>query len=79
MGHFASDRQSANRIKAPRAKLLLIGMPSAGNFGGEMNEKCQWKRDEWHGYFDTSCKQAFCFENEYGPRKNKFRFCPYCG
>ena len=36
MGHFASDRQSANRIKAPRAKLLLIGMPSAGNFGGDM-------------------------------------------
>jgi DNA-directed RNA polymerase subunit RPC12/RpoP len=44
-----------------------------------MNEKCQWKLDEAHGYYDTSCGEAFCFNNEDGPEKNKYRFCPYCG
>ena len=44
-----------------------------------MNEKCQWKLDEAHGYYDTACGEAFCFNNDHGPEKNKYRFCPSCG
>ena len=45
----------------------------------EKSGRCQWKLDEAHGYYDTSCGEAFCFDNEFGPEKNKYRFCPSCG
>ena len=39
---------------------------------------CGWRQDEWHGYWDTKCGEAFDFENG-TPDANHFRFCPGCG
>ncbi|MEK6884633.1 MAG: hypothetical protein AABY22_33680 [Nanoarchaeota archaeon] len=41
------------------------------------NKDCFWK-ENMDGWWETTCKNIFEFTN-YGPRKNGFRFCPYCG
>jgi hypothetical protein len=33
---------------------------------------CTWTYDDWHGYYDTACGDAFWLAEE-------FKFCPYCG
>ena len=38
---------------------------------------CFWKWDS-DGFYETECKQMFCFEVE-GIKENHYNFCPYCG
>jgi rRNA maturation endonuclease Nob1 len=40
--------------------------------------KCLWLFVEDSYYYDTGCGRAFQFETD-GPKKNGFKFCPYCG
>lgn len=42
-------------------------------------ELCVWKQDEWHGYYDTACGEAFEHENGGTPEQNHFCHCPGCG
>jgi len=43
-----------------------------------MMEKCKWTEDEWDGYWQTDCGQAWEFTDG-GPAENHCRFCHYCG
>jgi hypothetical protein len=38
---------------------------------------CRWRENQ-DGYWNTKCGEAFEFLWD-GPKKNGFRFCPYCG
>jgi hypothetical protein len=38
--------------------------------------QCTWTYDDWHGYYDTACGDAFWLAEEW---TQKFQFCPYCG
>lgn len=38
---------------------------------------CRWT-ENLDGAWDTDCGNAFEF-NSYGPARNGFSFCPYCG
>ena len=40
--------------------------------------ECEWKYDEEYECWDTSCDNAWCF-NDGGPTENEARFCAYCG
>jgi len=40
-------------------------------------EKCIWEYDDIDDYYNTSCKNTFCFT--YSKREKEFKFCPYCG
>jgi rRNA maturation endonuclease Nob1 len=40
--------------------------------------RCQWKYDETHYKWDTSCEGAIQFI-EGGPTDNEYKFCPHCG
>lgn len=42
----------------------------------ETEPRCTWTYDDWHGYYDTSCGDAFWLAEEW---TQKFKFCPYCG
>lgn len=46
------------------------------NLPGE-NLTCEWTEDD-DGSFDTTCENKFEFTWD-GPKKNGFKFCPYCG
>lgn len=37
---------------------------------------CTWTYDDYHGYYDTACGDAFWLAEEW---TQKFKFCPYCG
>lgn len=66
-------------------------MPSAGNFGGEMNEKCLWKKvydgRECGSEMADTVYTVGCNRNDDAPHWfdsggvncNHFKFCPYCG
>ena len=41
-------------------------------------DKCKWTEDEWDGYCETACGQAFEFTDG-GPAENHCRFCHVCG
>jgi hypothetical protein len=41
-------------------------------------DKCKWTYNEWDGYYDTGCKQAFTVE-EGCPEDNHMKYCCYCG
>ena len=47
-----------------------------------MDEICKWHKNgfhmEEHNYWETGCDNLFQFNND-GPKKNHFKFCPYCG
>ena len=40
-------------------------------------DKCKWKYDDMHDYYETECESSFIFS--YGKRDSGFIFCPYCG
>ena len=40
--------------------------------------ECVWAPDLDGGWL-TSCDEAFCFSNEYGPARNAMKFCFHCG
>lgn len=42
----------------------------------ERSDACTWTYDDWHGYYDTTCGDAFWLAEEW---TEKFKFCPYCG
>jgi DNA-directed RNA polymerase subunit RPC12/RpoP len=44
--------------------------------GGLECMTCTWTYDDWHGYYDTTCGDAFWLAEEW---TDKFKFCPYCG
>lgn len=39
---------------------------------------CLWKWEEWHGYYETACGNAYCFDDEFKPGKG-YQYCPGCG
>jgi hypothetical protein len=57
-------------IKAPAAALLAVRK--------KKKKKCFWRQNEIYGYWDTACGQSWDFEVG-GPKKNKVKFCPFCG
>jgi len=40
-------------------------------------ESCSWREDEGGCWF-SDCGDGFVFSVD-GPRKNAFKFCPFCG
>jgi predicted RNA-binding Zn-ribbon protein involved in translation (DUF1610 family) len=47
-----------------------------------MNEKpvCEWRYEDFHDYYDTSCGKALVLEGGLEINANAgYTFCPYCG
>jgi hypothetical protein len=42
-------------------------------------DECEWKRDEHHDAWDTSCGEKYQFMNPESPSENGFNFCHHCG
>lgn len=49
-----------------------------GNFGVDMNEKCEWVFDKQEGYWSNGCMN-FVSGEDINPYTSGFKFCPYCG
>lgn len=41
-------------------------------------EYCKWCEEDGGEYYNTSCDNAFIF-NDGDPLDNNFKFCPFCG
>jgi hypothetical protein len=39
---------------------------------------CQWQLDDWYGWYDTDCGEAFSVEAG-SLVENKMKYCTYCG
>lgn len=48
------------------------------NFGYKDQSHCEWKYNDFHDYFATSCGQAHVFMSD-DVKENNYEYCPYCG
>lgn len=48
------------------------------NFEWKDVRYCEWRFDDAHYKWDTTCDNGFQFTYD-GPKENGFNFCPFCG
>ena len=74
--HGKAQPLTTQRIfRAMRAAIVKWGTPQPV---GREPLTCEWTHDDDDGYWDTSCGNAWRFDDG-GPKENNMNFCHCCG
>lgn len=82
--HLGTEMRLEGEMQDVRDRLAVIEKqlgikPTPRNLRLEQGTECLWTYDSISDKWDTTCGNAFCFNNDEDPAGNGMRYCPYCG